>query len=109
VDYGFWQKDTNAWKLRLRYTATSGGQLLDNRPGSFPTSAAVAGLPFYSYLTYSTKFGLLPASRQAEITQGLPVQRVGASEPTAAAGTFTSGHGYSSNGVGVSRDVYQAH
>jgi Bacterial HORMA domain family 1 len=108
VDFGFRHKDTNAWKLRLRYTATTGGQLLDNRPGSFPTSAAVAGLPFYSYLTYSTKFGLLPGSKQAEIKQGLPVQRVGAAEPTASAGTFTSGHGYSSNGVGVSRGVYQA-
>ena len=108
VDFGFWQKDTNAWKLRLRYTATTGGQLLDNRPGSFPTSAAVAGLPFCSYLSYSNKFELLPESTQAEIKQGLPVQRVGAAEPTASAGTFTQGHGYSRNGVGVSRSVYQA-
>jgi hypothetical protein len=109
VDFGFRHQDTNGWKLRLRYTATTRGQLLDNRPGSFPTSAAVAGLPFCSYLTYSTTFQLLPAGRQAEITQELPVQRVGAPEPTASSGTLTSGHGYSRNGVGVSRDVYQAY
>ena len=109
VDFGFRQKDTNAWKLRLRYTATTGGQLLDNRPGSFPTTSAVAGLPFYSYLTYSTKFLLLAASKQEEIKQGLPFQRVGAAEPTAHSGTFTSGHGYSRNGAGVSRDVYLAY
>jgi hypothetical protein len=108
VDFGFKQKGINAWKLRLRYTATIGGQLLDNRPGNFPTNVAVAGLPFYSYLTYSNKFKLLPATTQTEIKKSLPVQRVGAAEPTAASGSVTSGHGYSRNGVGVSRDVYLA-
>ncbi|GLZ60950.1 hypothetical protein [Micromonospora sp. NBRC 107095] len=108
VDFGFRQKDTNAWKLRLRYTATTGGQLLNNRPGSFPTAAAVAGMPFYSYLTYSTKFELLAISKQVEIKQGLPVKRTGAPEPTAHSGIVTSGHGYSRNGAGVSRDVYLA-
>ena len=109
ADFGFRRSDTNAWKLRLRYTATTGGHLLDNRPGNFPTTTAVAGLPFYSYLTYSTKFGLLATNQQNEIKQGLPVQRTGAPEPTATTGTFTSGHGYSRNGAGVSRGVYLAY
>jgi hypothetical protein len=109
VDFGFRQSSENAWKLRLRYTATTGGQLIDNRPGSFPTSAAVAGLPFYSYLTYSWKYLNLAASEQEKVKETLPFQRTGAAEPTASSGTFTSGHGYSRNGTGVSRDVYTAY
>lgn len=109
VDFGFRQTDGNAWKLRLRYTATSGGQLLDNRPGSFPTSAAVAGLPFYSYLTYSQKFLDLSSSEQDKTKKALPITRTGAQEPTASTGSLTTGHGYSRNGMGVSRDVYVAY
>jgi hypothetical protein len=109
VDFGFKQRDTNAWKLRLRYTATLGGHLVDDRPGNFPAIVAVAGLPFYSFLNYSTKFLLLPTSTQTEITETLPVRRATATEPTASSGTSTSGHGYSRNGAGVSRGVYVAY
>ena len=38
----------------------------------------------------------------------LPIQRVGADEPSARYGTTTTGNGYSRNGVGVARDVYTA-
>lgn len=108
VDFGFRQHATNAWKLRLRYTATLGGHLIDDRPGSFPATVVMAGLPFYSFLTYSTKFSLLSTSQQAAVTGPLPVQRSTGTEPTASTGTFTSGHGYSRNGVGVGRGVYIA-
>jgi hypothetical protein len=108
VDFGFKELNSNAWRLRLRYTATAGGHLQDSRPGSFPSSAAVAGLPFYSFLNYSTKFLLLATSERERITAGLPVQRGEANEPTATAGTFTSGHGYARNGIGVDRGVYVA-
>jgi hypothetical protein len=108
VDFGFRQRDTNAWKLRLRYTATLGGHLLDDRPGSFPATIAVAGLPFYSFLTYSTKFSQLSTSQQEAVTGALPIRRGTGTEPSTSAGTFTSGHGYSRNGVGVGRGVYIA-
>lgn len=108
VDYGFRDHEANAWKLRLRYTATAGGYLTDSRPGSLPTSFAVAGYPFYSYLTYSTKYHLLSTSEQAKVEAGLPFQRGGASEPAACVGSTTSGVGYARNGVGVARNVYQA-
>jgi hypothetical protein len=108
VDFGFKQPDGNAWRLRLRYTATAGGHLLDNRPGSFPSAAAVAGLPFYSFLTYSASFQRLTADERRRIKATLPVQRTDGVEPTANFGTFTSGHGYSRNGIGVDRSVYSA-
>src|SRR3954468_8457887 len=60
VSYGFKDLSANEWKLRLRYTATAGGQLVDSRPGSLPTAAAVSSYAFYSYLTYSRKFLELP-------------------------------------------------
>jgi hypothetical protein len=108
VDYGFKDHATNTWKLRLRYTATTGGYLTDSRPGALPTALAVAGYPFYSYLTYSSKYHLLPAAEQAKVAIALPVARTGADEPGTGAGSTSSGVGYARNGVGVTRDVYHA-
>lgn len=108
VDYGFREGARNAWKLRLRYTATAGGQLLDSRPGSLPTTAAVAGYGFHSYLTYSAAFNDLSALRRAAVLERLPVQRVSADEPVIGTGRFTAGHGYAHNGIGVIRDIYVA-
>lgn len=104
VDYGF--KNGDAWTLRLRYTASAGGHLANNRPGSLPTDSQVAGSAFHSYLTYSSKFHDLPADRRAAVTVALPITRTGAAEPTAGSGSTAYGHGYGRNGAGVSRDVY---
>lgn len=106
VDYGFKDHDANSWKLRLRYTATAGGHLMDSRPGSLPTSLSVAGYPFYSYLIYSAKYLALSTTQQASVKAALPITRTGAEEPTAAGGTTSSGAGYARNGVGVTRNVY---
>ncbi|WP_034266568.1 hypothetical protein [Actinospica robiniae] len=108
VDYGFRKQDGESWLLRLRYRATTGGQLLDTRPGSLPTSVAVSGLSFYSYLTYSRSFHSLNATERSSFEDGLPFQRTGAPEPTASSGTTTNGNGYSRAGSGVTRDIYLA-
>lgn len=108
VSYGFRDTSTNEWKLRLRYTATVGGYLMDSRPGSLPTSASIAGYSFYSYLTYSWKFLNLTAAEQMAIRADLPVERVGSEEPATRYRSTSSGHGYSRNGVGVARDVFTA-
>lgn len=108
VDYGFKDATTNVWKLRLRYRATAGGQLLDNRPGNFPRNAAVDDCSFQSFLTYSSTFLALGEGAREQVKAKLPITRVTAREPTAYSGTTTSGHGYSRNGTGVSRDVYAA-
>jgi hypothetical protein len=108
VSYGFRNVSTNEWKLRLLYTATIGGHLLDSRPGSIPPSASIDGCSFFSYLTYSRAFVNLTAARQAAILADLPVTRVDGEEPATRYGSATSGHGYSRNGVGVARDVFTA-
>ena len=108
VDYGFQDQDTNSWKLRLRYTATTGGYLLNDRPGKLPTMAAVTGYPFLSYLTYSATFHALTAAQQDVVRDALPVRREGADEPVTGFGTSQSGHGYGRNGAGVTRDVFIA-
>jgi hypothetical protein len=108
VDYGFRDDTVNAWKLRLRYTATAGGALLDSRPGSLPTTAAVAGREFCSYLTYSAAYHALSAGQQGAVRARLPVERVTADEPTTGAGHVLAGHGYARNGIGVSREIYIA-
>ncbi|MFH9658589.1 hypothetical protein ACH4NF_10795 [Streptomyces sp. NPDC017248] len=109
VDYGFRDTSTNAWKLRLRYKATAGGQLTDSRPGSFPDPVDLTGYGFHSFLTYSSTFWLLTSSEQAGIKETLPVSRATGTAPSALAGTTTTGHGYARNGTGVSRDVYVAY
>jgi Bacterial HORMA domain family 1 len=106
VDYGFYIDAVNAWKLRFRYTATAGGALLDSRPGSLPTTAAVAGYDFCSYLIYSAAYHALSAFQRAAVLDRLPVQRVAADEPTTGAGHVLAGHGYARNGIGVTRDTY---
>jgi hypothetical protein len=108
VDYGFRDTAANSWKLRLRYTATTGGYLLNDRPGKLPTGAAVAGYPFCSHLTYSAAFHALTAARKDAVRDALPVSRVGADEPVTGLGTSQSGHGYGRNGAGVARDVFIA-
>ena len=108
VDYGFWDAAANSWKLRLRYTATTGGYLLNDRPGKLPAGAAVAGYPFCSYLTYSVAFEALTAARQDAVRDALPIRRLGADEPVTGLGTSQSGHGYGRNGAGVTRDVFIA-
>jgi hypothetical protein len=110
VDYGFRDESSNAWKLRLRYTATAGGYLIDSRPGSLPSTAAVASYDFCSYLCYSASFHNLSALRRAAVLSALPVQRATADEPTSRAGLVVgiAGHGYARNGAGVTRDIYLA-
>jgi hypothetical protein len=108
VDYGFADTAADSWKLRLRYTATAGGYLLDDRPGKLPTEAAVATYSFSSYLTYSASFHALTAARQDAVRAALPVRRVGGDEPVTGLGTSQSGHGYGRNGAGVARDVFIA-
>src|ERR1700728_2185031 len=108
VDYGFWDETANSWKLRLRYTATTGGYLLNDRPGKLPTRGAVTGYPFLSYLTYSGAFHALTSGQQDAVGAALPVHREGADEPVTGVGTSQSGHGYGRNGVGVARDVFIA-
>jgi hypothetical protein len=108
VDYGFADTATDSWKLRLRYTATTGGYLRDDRPGRLPTAAAVSGYPFMSYLTHSVAFRTLTAARQDAVRRALPVRRVTAAAPATRLGSAQSGHGYGRNGAGVTRDVFIA-
>ncbi len=51
VDFGF--RGGDLWKLRLRYTATAGGQLRDDPPGQLPTAPDTAGLSFQNYLNHN--------------------------------------------------------
>jgi len=108
VSHGFRDPSSNEWKLRLRYTATAGGQLVDSRPGALPAAATIVGCTFYSYLTYSTKFLNLPDADQAKVKAALPIARTTADEPVTRSGNITSGNGYARSGVGVTRDVFAA-
>jgi len=106
VDFGF--KSPNQWKLRLRYTATSGGQLRDDPPGRFPSPSDLSGLSFHSYLEYSQDYWNLTTDGRAKVKAALPVNRIAGDGPTIGTGNHSSGHGYGKNGQGVTRDYYSA-
>jgi hypothetical protein len=108
VSYGFRDPSTNEWKLRLRYRATEGGQLLSSPVGKLPATATVAELAFHTFLIHSSTYLALSPEQQAKVEATLPVARDGGEEPTARSGSTTTGHGYSRNGIGVNRDIYQA-
>lgn len=106
VDYGY--KSNDVWKLRLRYTATIGGQLRDDNPGRLPYDAPVTGLPFYSYLRYSAAFEALGLAEQREFKATLPVERSGADEPALGGGSYGTSASYARNGQGVGREVWSS-
>lgn len=106
VDFGF--QSNGDWKLRLRYTATVGGGLRDDNPGRLPYDAPVAGVPFYSYLTYSSSYDALTYAQKAEFAATLPIQRTGAAEPGLGGGAHGTSMSYARNGYGVSREVFTA-
>lgn len=108
VDYGFRESATNAWKLRLRYKAATGGHLTDSRPGTLPRAAELTGYTFYSYLTYSTAYAALTEGQKDAVEANLPFSRTTADAPTALSGTTTTGSSYARNGAGVSRNIYLA-
>jgi hypothetical protein len=108
VSYGFRDALTNEWKFRLRYTATKGGELVNSPVGRLPATAIVSGLSFYTYLIHSPSYIALSPERKAEVDATLPFVRSGAEEPATKTGSTSDGHGYSRNGVGVSRDIYEA-
>jgi hypothetical protein len=107
VDFGF--KAGDVWKLRLRYTATAGGQLRDDPPGRLPAPIDIAGLGFHSYLMYSQKFFALLQSTQSQVKADLPITRTPGTEPTLGSGSHSGGHGYGKNGAGVTRDTFSAY
>jgi hypothetical protein len=79
VDYGFLDTPANSWKLRLRYTATTGGHLLDDRPGTLPTGRPSPDTPFAA--TSPTARPSTPSPRRSR-TRSVTSCPSTASEPT---------------------------
>jgi hypothetical protein len=109
VDFGFKDASTGLWRMRLRYTATTGGHLLDSRPGGLPTEGDFRFCHWYTYLTYSAKWNQLTDEAKRKFKVDLPFDRVGADEPGLASGSTSGGRTYSRNGTGVDRDVFSAY
>lgn len=111
VDYGLRRPTSSGgmvWVLQLRYTVSSSGILTDDHPGGVPANAPVAGATFYSYLSYSATFNVLPQWRQDAVKADLPVKRTGAAESPRAGGTVNGQRSYSRDSVSLSRDTFVA-
>ena len=83
-----------------------GHSAADDRAGGVPRGVDISRAGFYSYLTYSTKWNLLPESDRSRIKHSLPVSRTTAPEPGTSGGHWRADHNYSYNGTGVSRGTF---
>ena len=107
VAYGF-RRDDKWIEPTLRYTAVElANPGFGDDPGRIPARADVRGAPFYSYLTYSSKWDALSAVEQAAVKETLPVKRVGATEP-GVDGYVQQDLAYSAGGRGVQRELVRS-
>ncbi|HEV2362234.1 MAG TPA: hypothetical protein VGS21_11070 [Acidimicrobiales bacterium] len=109
VDYGFKRNVSflgEKWVLLLRYTARN-GVLADDHAGRVPPGVDVSRARFSSFLSYSTKFVLLPRAEQARIEADLPISRSPANESGFVSGTWGGERTYSSSGEGLGRSVFR--
>ena len=84
VTYGF--RRNGCWiEPTLSYTARdlSDAAASDDDPGRIRPNAPIDGASFWSYLTYSSSWGLLSPEQQEEFEKQLPFQRSGSPEPDA--------------------------
>ena len=84
VTYGF--KRNGCWiEPTLSYTARdlSDAAASNDDPGRIRPGASIGGASFWSYLTYSSSWGLLSPEQQEEFEKQLPFQRSGSPEPDA--------------------------
>ena len=105
VTYGY--RRDGSWVVALRYTAQSNGTLTaDDRAGGIPRGVDISRAHFHSYLTCSTKWGLLLDSERNRIKNSLPISRTTGLEPGTSGGYWNADRNYSYNGTGVSRGTF---
>jgi hypothetical protein len=106
VEYGF--RRNGEWILVLRYTASDGILLADDRSGRVPVGVDVSGATWYSYLMKNWRWSLLTSAEQSRIEESIPVRRVSAPEPRTASGYWSSDKTYSNGGRSLSRSTFTA-
>lgn len=99
--FGF-QRDEKWIEPTFSYTASEISNGVDDIPGSLKANADISNANFYSYVTYTDKFNLLNQSEKIEYKKTLPIQRVGADEPSVS-GYFDSDKTYTSGERSLSR------
>lgn len=110
VTYGFKKEveslfsgKSDVWAVALKYEVVNGE--LDggsDTPGGIRPGCDTEGAAFYSFLTYSPTWDstMTPQERQDYKTNKLPIQRTGASEPTA---NWSQDRSYGKGGRSVTR------
>ena len=103
VAYGF-RRNGNWIEPTLKYTARElfGALANDDDPGRVRPSANISGATFYSFLTYSTTWGMLSESEKQAFKKRLPFQRSSSSEP-GVEGYFSNDLEYSAGGRALNR------
>lgn len=104
VEYGFKSGDSRV--LTLRYDVQADGSLSDSNAGGVYARASVAGLTWFSFLSYSLTWFLLSDADKARIEDGLPFRRTSGSSPQDGAGRWVVDRAYSADGTGIQRHTF---
>lgn len=103
VSYGFKRGDN--WVIALKYDARDGSIVKDERAGRVTPGVNVTGADWYSFLTYSPKYGALTQKERDAVEAKLPFRRSAGEEPRVG-GSWSSDRSYSSGGVGLQRSTF---
>ncbi len=105
VEYGFTRNGKSV--VALKYRATHGLMLDDNRSGRVPAGAIVSGASWYSFLWHTQKWRDLSQAQRKNIEDALPITRTGGNEPVAGDGAWSTDKSYSSEGVSLQRSTFR--
>ena len=105
VEYGFRRDGRSV--VALKYRATHGLMLDDNRSGRVPAGANVSGASWYSFLWHSQKWSELSQTERKRIEDALPFTRTSGDEPVAGDGAWTTDRSYSSESVNLQRSTFR--
>jgi hypothetical protein len=105
VEYGL--KRDGRSVVAIRYKASHGVILDDDRSGRVPPGANVEGATWYSFLWHSSEWANLTQAQRQAIEDSIPIKRSSGDEPVAGDGYWTSDKAYSSEGVSLQRSTFR--
>lgn len=105
VEYGFEQNNSRI--ISIHYTVRADGSLTDGKSGGVYARANTADAAWFSFLTYSGRWGQLEEEERQRIKSRIPIERAPGKAPQDGNGYWVGDRSYSSQGVGTQRRTFR--